>query len=130
MPCICIFIAFPSYIFYCVETDWTYLDSVYYVVVSLCAIGFGDLVNAHHGPEAHERLGGWLVVYQVFVMIWILHGLAFFVMTFSAIAENFKKLAKNARRELGRHQLKFIIRIFKKLAKKRVNFAVHKTRQA
>ena len=126
VPNILVFVTLPSIIFYCVETDWTYLDSVYYVFVSLSTVGFGDLVNGHHGPEGK---GGWLfAIYQAFIMLWILLGLAFFLMTFSVIADSFRKQAKNANREMGRRQLIFTIRIFKKLAKKRVKFAPQKSR--
>ena len=45
VPGITIFLLLPSVLFYYVETDWTYLDSVYYAFISLATIGFGDLVN-------------------------------------------------------------------------------------
>ena len=48
VPGITIFLLLPSVLFRYIETDWTYLDSVYYAFISLATIGFGDLVNGEH----------------------------------------------------------------------------------
>ena len=45
VPGITIFLLLPSVLFHYIETNWTYLDSVYYAFISLSTIGFGDLVN-------------------------------------------------------------------------------------
>lgn len=45
VPGITFFLLLPSVLFQYIETNWTYLDSVYYAFISLATIGFGDLVN-------------------------------------------------------------------------------------
>ena len=66
----------PSLVFYRVEDNWTFIDSLYYTFVSLSTIGFGDVVNSHHGHEAEEKLGTWLWVYRSFTMMWLVLGLS------------------------------------------------------
>ena len=67
----------PSALFYHIERDWTYLDSVYYAFISLATIGFGDLTNWHNTTESEERLGKWMWAYKAFIMLWLIFGLGF-----------------------------------------------------
>ena len=39
-----VFVFLPSYLFKLAEHGWTYLDAVYFSVISLTKIGFGDYV--------------------------------------------------------------------------------------
>ncbi|KAI8504923.1 hypothetical protein Bbelb_170320 [Branchiostoma belcheri] len=39
-----LFFFLPAYVFLCLETDWSYLDALYYVFITLSTVGFGDYV--------------------------------------------------------------------------------------
>lgn len=68
-----VFILIPAGIFAAVDY-WSYLDSVYFAVISQTTVGFGDLVTGY------EIEGGWArVVYQIFVIVWIMTGLGYWV---------------------------------------------------
>ena len=71
-----IFIMIPSAVFYHIESDWTYLDSLYYSFTSLATIGFGDLTNSHNNA-VEEKLGKWMCAYNAFTMLWLIFGLGF-----------------------------------------------------
>ena len=45
-----VFVFIPSVVFIYVEENWTYLDAVYFSVISLTKIGFGDLVPSTSPP--------------------------------------------------------------------------------
>ena len=70
------FIMIPSAVFYHIESDWTYLDSLYYSFTSLATIGFGDLTNSHN-IAVEEKLGKWMYAYKAFTMLWLIFGLGF-----------------------------------------------------
>ena len=88
----------PSFVFYYIESGWTYLDSLYYTVVSLNTIGFGDLTNSHHGYEDYHgyelnaKLGDWVWTYRAFTVFWLVLGLSFFYMINIFILNNIRKL--------------------------------------
>ena len=81
----------PSTLFYHIERDWTYLDSVYYTFISLATVGFGDLTNWHKSPESEERLGKWIWAYRAFIMLWLIFGLGFASWINTIIAEKIWK---------------------------------------
>ena len=88
---ILVFIVIPSAIFYHIERDWTYLDSVYYAFISLATVGFGDLTNSHNNSEVEERLGRWMWAYKVFTILWLIFGLSFTSMLNTYIADQIWK---------------------------------------
>ena len=87
---ILIFIILPSTLFYYVEDNWTYLDCVYYISVSLTTIGFGDLTTAQ-GEQ--ERFGMWIFAYNGFTVVWLILGLGFISMNNSLLADSIKKIS-------------------------------------
>ena len=72
---ICFFI--PAYLFHRLETEWTYLDSVYFCYISLTTIGLGDFVPAISTPGdsdlTYYRIASVLFLYfgLTFIMLWL-----------------------------------------------------------
>ena len=87
VPGICIFIMLPSIVFYLVEGNWTYIDSMYYAFVSLTTIGFGDFVNSLHGYEVEGKVSNWVWAYRGFTMLWLIFGLSFIYMIYSLVVD-------------------------------------------
>ncbi|KAL4239015.1 hypothetical protein ACF0H5_003719 [Mactra antiquata] len=71
----------PAYGFHRQE-GWTYFDSVYYCVITLTTIGFGDFVV---GQEKSSYRGG----YQVLTIVWIFVGLSWAGTVLSDIGDYF-----------------------------------------
>ena len=66
------FILIPAVVFSAIE-GWTYLESVYFAVVTLTTIGFGDFVPTRSNPsQYHEK---WIPLYTIFTSIWLCLGL-------------------------------------------------------
>ncbi|GAB0206282.1 potassium channel subfamily K member 6-like [Grus japonensis] len=63
---------------------WTYLDAVYFCVISLCTIGLGDLVPAEQPGQPLRQL------YQVAVAAYLLLGLTGVLL----LARTFRRLAE------------------------------------
>ena len=51
-----VLVLLPATAFYVLEGTWTYLDSVYFCVISLCTIGLGDLVPAERPGQPLRQL--------------------------------------------------------------------------
>ncbi|XP_064295792.1 potassium channel subfamily K member 6-like [Phalacrocorax carbo] len=74
----------PAAGFYLAEGDWTYLDAVYFCVISLCTIGLGDLVPAERPGHPLRQL------YQIAVAAYLLLGLVGVLL----LAQAFRRLAE------------------------------------
>ena len=44
----------PAYIFSIIE-EWSYLDAIYFSVISLTKVGFGDYVPRTHPPDIYAK---------------------------------------------------------------------------
>ncbi|XP_054474899.1 potassium channel subfamily K member 2b [Anoplopoma fimbria] len=89
-----IFVALPVVIFKHIE-GWSTLESIYFVVITLTTIGFGDFVAG--GAEDPDFLN----YYKPVVLFWILVGLAYFAAVLSMIGDWFRVISKKTKEEVG-----------------------------
>ncbi|KAM6906852.1 potassium channel subfamily K member 4 [Xenentodon cancila] len=87
-----LFVAVPIMVFQKVE-DWTFLNSAYFVIITLTTVGFGDFVA---GDSAHQG-EFW---YKPLVWFWILLGLAYFASILAMIGNWLRVLSKKTRAEM------------------------------
>ncbi|XP_039402302.1 potassium channel subfamily K member 4 isoform X2 [Mauremys reevesii] len=73
---------------------WTLLESVYFVVITLTTIGFGDYVAGDGMGDKHP----W---YKPLVWFWILLGLAYFASILTMIGNWLRVLSRRTRAEMG-----------------------------
>ncbi|XP_061126718.1 potassium channel subfamily K member 2b isoform X2 [Syngnathus typhle] len=90
-----IFVALPAVIFKHIE-GWSALESIYFVVITLTTIGFGDFVAGEKGPSPE-----YLKYYKPVVWFWILVGLAYFAAVLSMIGDWFRVISKKTKEEVG-----------------------------
>ncbi|XP_029298041.1 potassium channel subfamily K member 4 [Cottoperca gobio] len=86
-----IFLAVPTVVFQKVE-DWSFLESLYFVVITLTTVGFGDYV------PGGGREGGWF--FKPLVWLWIVFGLAYFASILTMIGNWLRVLSKRTRAEM------------------------------
>ncbi|XP_017263658.1 potassium channel subfamily K member 10 [Kryptolebias marmoratus] len=86
-----IFLAVPTVVFQKVE-KWSFLESLYFVVITLTTVGFGDYVPGR-GYE-----GG--TIFKPLVLLWIVFGLAYFASILTMIANWLRVLSKKTRAEM------------------------------
>uniref|UniRef100_UPI0037E7DA29 potassium channel subfamily K member 2b isoform X2 n=1 Tax=Semicossyphus pulcher TaxID=241346 RepID=UPI0037E7DA29 len=92
-----IFVALPAVIFKHIE-GWSTLESIYFVVITLTTIGFGDFVA---GEKAGSESPEYLDYYKPVVWFWILVGLAYFAAVLSMIGDWFRVISKKTKEEVG-----------------------------
>ncbi|CAH1239175.1 KCNK10 [Branchiostoma lanceolatum] len=79
-----VFFVLPALVVHHVE-NWSFVDSVYFMFVSLSTIGFGDFVA---GIEKKKYWEG----YRILMKVWIVVGLAFLATIFDVISKAIKKV--------------------------------------
>ncbi|XP_019727089.1 potassium channel subfamily K member 2b isoform X1 [Hippocampus comes] len=92
-----IFVALPAVIFKHIE-GWSTLESIYFVVITLTTIGFGDFVAGEKGGSESPE---YLKYYKPVVWFWILVGLAYFAAVLSMIGDWFRVISKKTKEEVG-----------------------------
>uniref|UniRef100_A0A8C5GVA2 Potassium channel subfamily K member 2-like n=1 Tax=Gouania willdenowi TaxID=441366 RepID=A0A8C5GVA2_GOUWI len=96
-----LFVALPAAIFKHIE-GWSVLESLYFVVITLTTIGFGDFVAAQFfsvSPGGSEI--EYLHYYKPVVWFWILVGLAYFAAILSMIGDWLRVISKRTKEEVG-----------------------------
>ncbi|KAM4722268.1 potassium channel subfamily K member 4 [Rhinophrynus dorsalis] len=88
-----LFVLIPTFIFQRIE-HWTLLESIYFVVITLTTIGFGDYVAGDGSGNEHT----W---YKPLVWFWILLGLAYFASILTMIGNWLRVLSRKTRAEMG-----------------------------
>ncbi|XP_019646728.1 PREDICTED: potassium channel subfamily K member 4-like [Branchiostoma belcheri] len=81
-----VFFFLPAYVFSCQETDWSYLDALYYVFITLSTVGFGDYVATLEPRPTYAQN----VAYKIATFCWILTGLCFLASVFDLLVEEMK----------------------------------------
>ncbi|XP_066302029.1 potassium channel subfamily K member 2-like [Branchiostoma lanceolatum] len=84
------FFFLPALVFHKVET-WTYLEAIYFCVITLTTVGFGDFVAALPTDDMHIAAN---VVYKISVFLWIIVGLAFLAGSLERIGTALKILGE------------------------------------
>uniref|UniRef100_A0A667ZGY4 Potassium channel subfamily K member 4 n=1 Tax=Myripristis murdjan TaxID=586833 RepID=A0A667ZGY4_9TELE len=86
-----IFLAVPTVVFQEVE-EWSFLEALYFVVITLTTVGFGDYVPGV-GREGD-------VLFKPLVWLWIVFGLAYFASILTMISNWLRVLSKRTRAEM------------------------------
>ncbi|XP_023440800.2 potassium channel subfamily K member 4 [Dasypus novemcinctus] len=88
-----LFVLTPTFVF-CYVEGWSKLEAIYFVVVTLTTVGFGDYVagaDPNHDSPA----------YQPLVWFWILLGLAYFASVLATIGNWLRVVSRRTRAEMG-----------------------------
>ncbi|XP_054998199.1 potassium channel subfamily K member 4 isoform X2 [Sorex araneus] len=87
-----LFVLAPTFVF-CSMEGWSQLEALYFVIVTLTTVGFGDYV-AGAGPNEYS-------FYQPLVWFWILLGLAYFASVLTTIGNWLRVVSRRTRAEMG-----------------------------
>ncbi|XP_069501243.1 potassium channel subfamily K member 4 [Ambystoma mexicanum] len=88
-----LFVMLPTFIFQRIEA-WTLLEAIYFVVITLTTVGFGDYVAGDSSGQEH-------VWYKPLVWFWILLGLAYFASILTMIGNWLRVLSRKTKAEMG-----------------------------
>ncbi|XP_036179831.1 potassium channel subfamily K member 4 [Myotis myotis] len=88
-----LFVITPMFVF-CYMEGWSKLEAIYFVVVTLTTVGFGDYVAGANPNQTHAA-------YQPLVWFWILLGLAYFASVLTTIGNWLRVVFRRTRAEMG-----------------------------
>ncbi|XP_060260063.1 potassium channel subfamily K member 4 isoform X1 [Ovis aries] len=88
-----LFVLTPTFVF-CYMEGWSKLEAIYFVVVTLTTVGFGDYVA---GASPNQNFAA----YQPLVWFWILLGLAYFASVLTTIGNWLRVVSRRTRAEMG-----------------------------
>ncbi|XP_055987725.1 potassium channel subfamily K member 4 [Sorex fumeus] len=102
-----LFVLAPTFVF-CSMEGWTELEALYFVIVTLTTVGFGDyvaasvymcqpLVSGVAGASPNQKYS----FYQPLVWFWILLGLAYFASVLTTIGNWLRVVSRRTRAEVG-----------------------------
>uniref|UniRef100_H2ZBT0 Potassium channel domain-containing protein n=1 Tax=Ciona savignyi TaxID=51511 RepID=H2ZBT0_CIOSA len=74
--------------------QWEYSDSIYYAIITLTTIGFGDFVAGDNPHMVYTPL------YRVMVYFWILFGLAYMATVINVLTERFRQRGLSIKKRL------------------------------
>ncbi|XP_048952699.1 potassium channel subfamily K member 4 isoform X1 [Canis lupus dingo] len=88
-----LFVLTPTFVF-CYVEGWSKLEAIYFVVVTLTTVGFGDYVAGASPNQGNAA-------YQPLVWFWILLGLAYFASVLTTIGNWLRVVSRRTRAEMG-----------------------------
>ncbi|BFZ11823.1 hypothetical protein BsWGS_14862 [Bradybaena similaris] len=122
-----IIVFIPSIVF-TVTQRWSYLESLYYTVITLTTIGFGDLVPGYFEKPAEGKMKKRHYFYRLFLGLWILFGLSWGALVLSEIGSLLQKKIVTAASQT-QHRLSTLEGIVKKKAKQTKDKLVKKDKE-
>ena len=90
-----VFIFLPSTLFWYIES-WTYVDSLYYSILSLSTVGFGDFTTEGE-REVEQKLGTLIWIYRAFVWLWLIFGICIITASYAMLVEYIGAKSKKLR---------------------------------
>ncbi|XP_036059110.1 potassium channel subfamily K member 4 isoform X2 [Onychomys torridus] len=87
-----LFVLTPTFVFSYMES-WSKLEAIYFVIVTLTTVGFGDYVP---GTDPGQNSA-----YQPLAWFWILFGLAYFASVLTTIGNWLRAVSRRTRAEMG-----------------------------
>ncbi|NP_001390845.1 potassium channel subfamily K member 4 isoform 3 [Mus musculus] len=87
-----LFVLTPTFVFSYMES-WSKLEAIYFVIVTLTTVGFGDYVPG-------DGTGQNSPAYQPLVWFWILFGLAYFASVLTTIGNWLRAVSRRTRAEV------------------------------
>ncbi|XP_012936819.1 two pore domain potassium channel number 2 [Aplysia californica] len=120
---ISVLVFIPSLVFTLTQ-DWSYMESIYYSVITLTTIGFGDLVPGYFNkPERDSAKKN--NVYRVLLAVWILLGLSWVALILSELG-TFMQSKISTAAVTTQHRLSTLEGMVKKKAKETMERIIEK----
>lgn len=82
---------------FCAWEGWSYYDAAYFVVISLCKIGFGDFVPGSKNVNANDNSQGKLVINFIFVLFGMGLVAMCYILMREEVREKFREMKEDAK---------------------------------